>query len=98
MKRLFKSSIFSSSGAATVLLIAYIGSAVLSLYRLMYPMSSVDLSTYAPNQFVRPLWKQGEQLYLRVYLATSDRISEEYFWAGYEKERRHPEDSSNQLE
>lgn len=72
------------------------GSAILSLYRLMYPLSAVDLSTFDPNSFVRPLWKQGEKMYLRVYLSTSPRISADYFKAGYESEESEDDETSSE--
>ena len=84
------SSIFNVSCASSVLMALYIGSAGLSLFRLMFPLAQMDLSEYPPQQLVHPLWKTSgdsktihgdsnshknhEAMWLRVYLSTKDQF------------------------
>ena len=78
------SSIFNVSCGASILMVFYIGSAGMSLLRLMYPLASVDQSQY--DSFVHPLWttSQSEEMHLRVYLSTSPHFEfnflETDFW------------------
>ena len=61
---------FSVSCASSVLLALYVGMAMFNIYRLMFPLAMIDLSPYAKDSFVRPLWEEGTPVHLRVYLST----------------------------
>jgi hypothetical protein len=60
----------------------------------MHPLSSIDLSQFEDNTMVHPLWEQGEQLYLRVYLSTLPGITSSFFHAGYPPDDDVPSDGS----
>jgi hypothetical protein len=57
----------------------YVTMAMLNLYRLMNPLSSLDLSVFPPSTFVAPLWESPSKLYLRVYLSSRSAFSRDFF-------------------
>lgn len=85
-------TLFSTSTLATVLTVGYIVSAGFNFYRLMHPITTIDLSQYAEKDMVHPLWKQGERLYLRVYLSTRPRFTLDFLKAGMEDEEQEIQD------
>ena len=72
-------SIFSVSCGSSVFMVFYMGMAMLNLYKLMYPLSSLDLSTFQPASFVGPLWESPSKLFLRVYLSSQSQFSRDFF-------------------
>ena len=57
----------------------YLSMAMLNLYRLMNPLSSLDLSVFPPSTFVAPLWKSPSKLFLRVYLSSQSGFTRDFF-------------------
>jgi hypothetical protein len=69
-------------------MVLYMGLAMLNLYRLMYPLSSLDLSIFPPASFISPLWESPSKLYLQVYLSSQPQFRREFM---------HPEDTDGVL-
>ena len=72
-------SIFSISCGSSVLMVVYIGFAMFNLYRLMHPLSALDLSAFPPASFVGPLWESPSNLFLRVYMSSEPKFSRNFF-------------------
>lgn len=72
-------SIFSISCGSSVFMVFYIGMAMFNLYKLMNPLSSLDLSTFHPASFVGPLWESPSKLFLRVYLSSQSQFNTDFF-------------------
>lgn len=45
----------------------------------MYPLSMVDLNSYEQTSFIRPLWKKEEEMHMKVYLSTKQKIGRGFF-------------------
>ena len=70
---------FSTSCFATVFMALYVSFACFNLYRLMFPLAMLDISTVPEDQFVRPLWPPAdEKLHMRVYLSTQKQFTLAY--------------------
>jgi Cleft lip and palate transmembrane protein 1 (CLPTM1) len=91
----FIKSLFSTSGIATALMVFYMCATFRNLYRLMHPLTSLDASQFDPRSLVRPLWKQGEPLYLQVYLSTHSSVSPSFFEAAYSDSTRRKRQQRN---
>ena len=60
-------------------MVVYIGFAMFNLYRLMHPLSALDLSAFPPASFVGPLWESPSNLFLRVYMSSEPKFSRDFF-------------------
>ena len=60
-------------------MVVYIGFAMFNLYRLMHPLSALDLSAFPPASFVGPLWESPSNLFLRVYMSSEPKFSRNFF-------------------
>jgi hypothetical protein len=69
-------------------MVVYIVSTGLSLYGLMFPLSTyTNLASVPPENFVVPLWAKGESMHLRVYLSTREVFNGSFLqseFAGYQ--------------
>ena len=73
----------SSSCFVSVLFVFYILLAMFNLYRLMYPLTFVNLASVPKNHFVRSMWEEASQMKMKVYLSSQpmfllDFLSLEY--------------------
>lgn len=69
-------SFLSASCGASVLMALYISFASMNLYRLMFPLAMLDVSSFPADDFVGPLWKPQEgKMRMRVYLSTRRKFS-----------------------
>jgi Cleft lip and palate transmembrane protein 1 (CLPTM1) len=73
-----KKSLISVSCGTSVLMVFYLAMAMLNLYRLMYPLSSLDLSVFPPSSFVGPLWESPSKLFVKVYLSTQAKFTADF--------------------
>eukprot|EP00934_Nitzschia_sp_Nitz4_P006302 Nitzschia sp. Nitz4//scaffold13_size275219//75058//77530//NITZ4_000859-RA/size275219-augustus-gene-0.228-mRNA-1//1//CDS//3329535969//6292//frame0 len=73
-----KTSIFSSSCAASVLMALYVCMAIFNLYAIMFPLAYVDLSNFSEERFVKPFWRAEEQLHMKVYLSTIPNFGQQF--------------------
>eukprot|EP00978_Attheya_sp_CCMP212_P018458 scaffold50535_cov63-Attheya_sp.AAC.2 len=60
----------SLSCTASVFMALYMGMAIFNLYRLMHPITFLDVSSFHPSRFVKPLWDTEEPLHMQVYLSS----------------------------
>lgn len=66
----------NASSVSSVLMALYIGFAALNLYKLMYPLTGLDVSEFRfPQDFVHPLWSTGSKLHMQIYLSTKKRFT-----------------------
>ena len=62
----------------------YVAMAVFNIYRLMYPLSAVNLDDFDANSFVKPLWTvQEETMHMRVYLSSQKDFSLKFLEAEF---------------
>jgi len=90
--------IFSVSCGASVFMALYCAMAAVNLYRLMFPLSVMDLSQYDyPEDFVHPLWKTDsrDEMYMRVYLSTKSRFTLAFLQADTYRETTETEETTN---
>jgi hypothetical protein len=64
------SSLFSTSCGASVLMALYIGMASFNIYQLMFPLATVDLTSFPPSSYVNPLWSKASEIHLKLYLSS----------------------------
>jgi hypothetical protein len=81
-----KGGIFSISCGATVFMVLYMGTAFLNFYKLMYPLSTIDVASYPKTSLVGPLWDDASKLRMKVYLSSRPRfdtnfLDHEYWYA-----------------
>ena len=89
--------VFSVSCGASVLMALYCAMAAVNLYRLMFPLSVMDLSQYDyPKDFVHPLWKKDspDEMYMRVYLSTKSRFTLDFLQADTYEETTETEETT----
>eukprot|EP00550_Attheya_septentrionalis_P002618 CAMPEP_0198288322 /NCGR_PEP_ID=MMETSP1449-20131203/6858_1 /TAXON_ID=420275 /ORGANISM="Attheya septentrionalis, Strain CCMP2084" /LENGTH=835 /DNA_ID=CAMNT_0043986435 /DNA_START=192 /DNA_END=2699 /DNA_ORIENTATION=+ len=60
----------SLSCTASVFMALYMGMAIFNLYRLMNPITFLDVSSFPPSRFVKPLWDTEAPLHMQVYLSS----------------------------
>jgi hypothetical protein len=78
-------SIFSISCGASVFMVFYLAMAMMNLYRLMNPLSSLgDLSVYPANGLVGNLWRSPSDLFLKVYLSSKSKFGRDFFIEDHE--------------
>ena len=71
----------SLSFISTTVMVMYLSLSMFGLYRLMFPLSMIDLSKYQyPQDFLHPLWKADgassrSDMHMRVYLSTAQSFS-----------------------
>ncbi|KAG7344529.1 Cleft lip and palate transmembrane protein 1 (CLPTM1)-domain containing protein [Nitzschia inconspicua] len=76
------SSIFSSSCAASFLMVGYILMAFFNIYGLMFPLTFVKLEDYGPqDSWIHPLWETEAKMAMKVYLSTKQRFDKEFLRA-----------------
>ena len=63
------------------------GVAMFNIYRLMFPLAMIDLSPYAKDDFVRPLWEEGAPVHLRVYLSTRHNFNVAFLSESFKGDR-----------
>mmetsp|Transcript_9766 Transcript_9766/g.19825 ORF Transcript_9766/g.19825 Transcript_9766/m.19825 type:complete len:774 (-) Transcript_9766:7-2328(-) len=81
------SSFLNLSCASTVLMALYIAMAGFNIYRLMHPLSGVDLNEFESNTFVKPLWTaQEETMHMRVYLSSKKDFTLNFLEAEFGKD------------
>ncbi len=109
---LFK-KIFSLSNLATALTVFYLYGSLRGVYNLMYPMNSLDLSSFPLNQLVKPYWNmnigsgsdkrsRNNSLGMKVYLSTNtefrpDFIIDEFQQKLKQEKRDDPNNNQQQL-
>ena len=82
-----KNNIFSMSCVATVATIAYAYIGLSNIYRLMNPLSGIDLSVIPSYRMINPLWDaEHDQYQMKVYLSHSDKFSMDFLRADEVKE------------
>ena len=47
-------------------------------YRLMYPLSFIDLTIFPPEQMVNPLWETEEKLHMKLYLSAKEKFGRSF--------------------
>jgi len=72
----------------------YIAGAGWSMYKLMFPLASVDLSVYPPSDFIKPLWDEGTKMDMRVYLSTRQKFDMDFVHSEFPAEFE-PEEGGN---
>jgi Cleft lip and palate transmembrane protein 1 (CLPTM1) len=81
----------SVSFISTMFMILYMSTSMFHLYRLMFPLSMIDLSKFQyPRDFIHPLWKTNieatkSDMHMRVYLSTSQIFSLQFLAANATK-------------
>jgi hypothetical protein len=68
-------SFCSTSCTASVFMVLYLSFAGFNLYRLMFPLAMIDISTIPDDDFVHPLWEKAGNMHMRVYLSTRRQFS-----------------------
>ena len=58
--------------------------AALNLYKLMYPLAMIDLAAVPPDNFIKPMWKKGENMHLRVYVSTREGFNGHFIRSEFE--------------
>lgn len=83
-------------------MVVYMGGAGYSMYKLMYPLASVDLSSVPPSDFVNPLWDEGTSMDMRVYVSKRPQFALDFIHAEFppksdknENEMREADDDSD---
>lgn len=61
----------------------YMGGAGYSIYKLMFPLASVDISSVSPSEFVHPLWDEGTHMDMRVYISKRPQFSLDFVRAEF---------------
>jgi Cleft lip and palate transmembrane protein 1 (CLPTM1) len=75
-KKVKFSSIFSTSCAASFLMVGYVMMAFFNLYGLMYPLTFVNQQDY--DDWIHPLWETEAKMAMKVYLSTKPRFEKEF--------------------
>jgi hypothetical protein len=73
------SSLFSTSCGASVLMVLYIGMASFNIYRLMFPLSTVDITSFPSSSYVKPLWSKASEIHLKLYLSSREQFTASFF-------------------
>ncbi|GKY94599.1 hypothetical protein MPSEU_000425400 [Mayamaea pseudoterrestris] len=77
----------SVSCISSMLMAVYVAMAMFNLYRLMFPLATLDLSPYASDQFVKPLWSKGTPVHLRVYLSSRSSFDVAFLNESFKEEQ-----------
>ena len=64
-------------------MVMYLGFSVLNLYKLMYPLSTLDVTAVPETNMVRPLWNDEIPLRMKVYLASVGTFRREFMEAEF---------------
>jgi hypothetical protein len=62
-------------------MIGYVLLAFFNLYRLMYPLTFVQLEDFSPKDMIHPLWETEANMAMKVYLSTKSQFDKEFLRA-----------------
>lgn len=92
---------------ATLLTVFYLYGSLRGVYNLMYPMNSVDVSSFPSNQIVHPYWQNNNNngnykknaapaLGMKVYLSTHDTFNADFLIDEFQLKQARNGDSNQQ--
>jgi hypothetical protein len=59
-------------------MVGYVLLAFFNLYRLMYPLTFVQLEDFSPETIIHPLWETEAKMAMKVYLSTKSQFEKEF--------------------
>jgi len=77
-------SICSSSCAATLFMMVYVFSAMFNLYAVMHPLTKVNLDSFEPDSFIKPLWDTEAEITMKVFLSSIGKFDGQFVKSEFE--------------